>query len=398
MTMRVAHIITRMILGGAQENTLLNCRDLIRQYGDDVLLITGPTDGLEGTLMEKVRNEGIPYRQIDTLRRPIRPWRDLRACAEIRSVLSRFSPQVVHTHSAKGGILGRYAAASLNIPAIIHTVHGAPFYDHQSASARWLYRQCERRAAAKCHHIISVADAMTQLMVEGGVAPQSKFTTVYSGMDVGSFCNSKYHRAVTRTALGYEDDEIVVGKIARLFHLKGHPYLLEAAREIVTICPQVRFMLVGGGTLRQHYERQISRFGLSQYFKFMGLVPAARIPALVSAMDILVHTSLREGLARALPQALLAQRPVVSFDLHGAREVVMDGITGLLVQPGDVAGLARAVIELTKDPSRREVMGKRGQQTCKHRFDHLSMTREVRSIYEKILKNHRELSEKVTIR
>jgi len=396
--MRIAHVITRMILGGAQENTLLNCRDLIREYGDDVLLITGPATGPEGSLMEVVRTEAIPYQQLDSLRRPIRPWRDLKAYADIRRTLAAFAPQVVHTHSAKGGMLGRFAAAALEVPAIVHTVHGAPFYDHQRAAARWLYRLCERRAAAKCHELISVADAMTQLMVAGGVAPQSKFTTVYSGMEVSPFCDAERHRAITRSELGYADDEIVVGKIARLFQLKGHQYLLSAAREIVDACPQVRFLLVGDGNLREHYERQISRLGLTRFFKFTGLVPAARIPALVSAMDVLVHASLREGLARALPQALLARRPVISFDIHGAREVVINGETGFLVQPCQVDDLAKSAIELANNPSLRAAMGQRGQRLCKGRFDHLNMTGQVRAIYERILEGRSDLPERVSIR
>ena len=126
--MRIAHVITRLILGGAQENTVLCCEDLLRQYGDDVLLITGPPLGPEGSLLERARAGGVPLEIIDPLRRPIHPWRDLVSYRQIKDALRRFRPDVVHTHSAKGGMLGRAAAWSLGVPAVIHTVHGAPFH------------------------------------------------------------------------------------------------------------------------------------------------------------------------------------------------------------------------------------------------------------------------------
>ncbi|MEO1974498.1 MAG: glycosyltransferase, partial [Pirellulaceae bacterium] len=124
--MRVAHVITRMIVGGAQENTLYNCLDLIREYGDDVLLITGPALGPEGDLLTQGRGEGLPVRYIESLRRNIHPWRDVTSYWELKRVLREYRPDVVHTHSAKGGWLGRIAATRLGVRAVVHTVHGAP--------------------------------------------------------------------------------------------------------------------------------------------------------------------------------------------------------------------------------------------------------------------------------
>ncbi len=176
-----------MIIGGAQENTLYNCLDLIQQYGDDVLLITGPSTGPEGELLARGRaGGGLPVHQIDALARAIHPWHDYRALKRLREVIADFKPDVVHTHSAKGGFLGR-AAAWGRAPCVIHTVHGAPFHPYQSALARNLFIRLERWAAKRCHHMICVADAMTDLMVNAGVADRSKFTTIFSGMDVIHF-------------------------------------------------------------------------------------------------------------------------------------------------------------------------------------------------------------------
>jgi len=199
--MRIAHSITRMIIGGAQENTLYNCEDLIRLFGDDVLLITGPALGPEGDLLAQGRAGGVPIRLIDSLRRSIDPRRDVLSYWQLKRAIREFRPDVVHTHSAKAGFLGRLAASSLGVKAIVHTVHGAPFHAYQPAAAREAFRWCEWYAARHCHKMISVADAMTDLLVNARVAPREKFTTIYSGMDVEPFLHADQHRAATRAAL-----------------------------------------------------------------------------------------------------------------------------------------------------------------------------------------------------
>ncbi len=141
--MRIAHIITRMIVGGAQENTLLSCQDSVRIYGDETLLITGPALGPEGDLLARNGAGEVAVTLLPSLLRPIHPWHDARGYRELQAVLRDYRPDVVHTHSAKAGILGRMAAWSLRVPAIIHTVHGAPFHDYQSAAARSFFRWCE---------------------------------------------------------------------------------------------------------------------------------------------------------------------------------------------------------------------------------------------------------------
>ncbi|MFG0267496.1 MAG: glycosyltransferase, partial [Rhodopirellula sp. JB055] len=246
--MRIAHVITRMIIGGAQENTLHNCQDLVHLHGDEVLLVTGPAVGPEGDLLSKrVRadaketgdsaNEskgragrfdldGLPIEWIDSLRRAIHPLNDWHAARDLRRALLDFDPDVVHTHSAKGGLLGRHVGWGLKRtstgkrPVVIHTVHGAPFHDYQSKLAHDFFVRCERWAASRCHKLISVADAMTDLMVDASVAPREKFVTIHSGMNVDPFVHAADHRETVRQKYGLREEHVVVGKIARLFHLK----------------------------------------------------------------------------------------------------------------------------------------------------------------------------------
>ena len=388
--MRVAHIITRLILGGAQENTLLTCEGLLRDYGDDVLLITGPPLGPEGSLLDRARKNHMPLAIVPSLRRSIHPWRDCVSYRELMRILRAFKPDVVHTHSAKGGILGRAAAWEIGVPVIVHGVHGAPFYPYQQPIVREFYRRCERWAAGRCHAFISVADAMTDLMVRAGVAPRDKFTTIYSGMETEPFLRSAEQRSAVRRELGYGDEQVVVGKIARLFHLKGHDDVIAAANKLVAGHPSIRFLLVGDGILRETLTQHIRDAGLSGYFQFTGLVPPERIPELIGAMDIVVHTSLREGLARVLPQGLIAGKPVVSYDIDGAREVVIPGETGYLLPPRDVAALTVALDELATDPDLRHRLGAEGRRRFAEVFRHQHMTQRTRELYEWLLEKKSE--------
>jgi glycosyltransferase involved in cell wall biosynthesis len=383
--MRIAHVITRLILGGAQENTLLSCEDLIRLFGDDVLLITGPALGPEGSLMDRVRAGGVPTEVVPPLQRPIHPWRDLQSYRTVKRILRDFQPDVVHTHSAKAGIVGRAAAHRLRVPAIVHGVHGAPFHPYQGRGARSLYRACERWAAPKCHAFVSVADAMTDLMVDASVAPREKFTTIYSGMEVEPLLSSADHRQRVRRELGYETKHVVIGKVARLFHLKGHEYVIRAARQVVDREPNVRFLFVGDGLLAPRLRRQIAEAGLADHFQLTGLVPPERIPELIAAMDVVVHASLREGLARVLPQALIAEKPVVSYDVDGAREVVIPDETGYLLPPKSVAEMADALVHLAADPALRRRLGAEGRRRFTETFRHERMTTQLRALYERLL-------------
>lgn len=392
--MRIVHLITRLIIGGAQENTLLNCEDLVRDYGDEVLLITGSETGPEGSLFSRLQDtsravhERVKYEIVPTLRREIQPINDVRAYFQVKNILRQFRADVVHTHSAKAGIIGRFAASRLRVPCIVHTIHGSPFWETQSFFKKRFYMMCEKLAARCCHKLISVADAMTEQMVAACIAPRAFFTTIRSGMETETFLATPTRRDEIRARFGFTSEQIVVGKIARLFELKGHEYLLESAREVARRAPNIRFLLVGDGILTPHFRSEVQRLGIADKVVFAGLVPPSEIPAMISAMDIVAHTSLREGLARVLPQAMLSGKPVISYDIDGAREVVTNGETGFLLPPRDITELAARIIQLATNPALREELGRNGRDRCRIDFDHHVMTRQIRALYTHILQQN----------
>ena len=373
-----------MILGGAQENTLLTVDGLSRKPGVSAVLVTGPTAGPEGELLEEAGRRGIEVILAGSLRRRVAPLRDLGAYRELKKIIGRLAPDVVHTHSSKAGILGREAAHALRIGAITHTIHGLPFHPYQSGVLNALYITAERRAGRYCRKIIAVADAMARGAVEARIGPREKFVTIYSGMEVEPFLAGTGRRAV-RERLGIGPDELVIGKIARLFHLKGHRYVLDAAPRILEVLPNARFLFVGDGVLREELAGQARRLGVDGRVIFAGLRPQREIPELLSAMDVLVHASLREGLARSIPQAMLSGLPVVSFDIDGAGEVVIDGKTGCLVRPQDVGALADATVRLLTHPEQARAMGREGRELCRDKFRADAMVDGIYKLYEELL-------------
>ena len=382
--MRVAHIITRMIIGGAQQNTLYTVEDQYRDYQDEVILMTGPTDGPEGTLIPRAEQGGFDLQILPHLTRSISPLNDWQAYRELIAALRAYQPDLVHTHSSKAGSLGRAAAWKLKLPTV-HTIHGAAFHFGQSPVNYHAYIAAEKWAARRCDRLISVCDAMTDQYVAAEITTRDRCDTVYSGMEVEPFLTPPRPPEEVRRELGIEPEQIVIGKVARLFHLKGHKYLIEAAKQVVDVQPGVRFLLIGDGILRAEFEARIAELGLSEHFIFAGLVPPERVPELIHAMDIVVHTSVWEGLARVLPQGLIAGKPVVSYDVDGAREVVIPEETGYLLPPESIESLAQALIELASDPEKRRRFGQTGRDRFTDQFRHQTMTRRLREIYQRVL-------------
>ena len=385
MSIRIAHVITRMILGGAQENTLLTCRGLHEHPDYDVRLITGPAIGPEGELLGEAERLGIPVTIVPEMRREIHPWRDLKAALALRRLLRELRPDIVHTHSTKAGVLGRWAARRARVPVVVHTIHGLAFHPYERW---WRNRLCvlaERLAARWTDQFVCVADAMTRQAQAAGVGKGRPFATVYSGMEVEAFLECGVHRGEMRRELGFADEHFVVGKIARLFELKGYEYVIEAAVRVLAAHPRVRFLFVGDGILREQLEAEAEQLGIRDKIVFAGLVPSSEVPRYVSAMDALVHASLREGLARVLPQALLAGKPVVSFDVDGAPEVIVPGETGYLVPAKSVDGLVAALADIIEHRDQAAALAARGRELCRERFAWQKMVADLDRIYRKLL-------------
>lgn len=390
--MKIVHIITRLILGGAQENTLITCK-LLAQRGHDVTLITGPAIGPEGELFTKAQSE--PYRllTVDDMIRAINPFKDKVAYKQIKKHLAELKPDIVHTHSAKAGILGRYAAYNLRaesgerqIPKIVHSIHGLAFHRYQGPWLNRFYIAIEKAAAKKTDYFISVADAMTEQALEAGIGSPEKYITAYSAIEEDSFLTPLPQEDVTefRVKYGICKNAVVLATVARLFELKGHDFILSSARELNKKFENAVWLFIGDGNLSDFYKEEVKRLGLAHCIKFTGLLPPSQIPLALQASDILVHCSLREGLARAIPQAMLCGKPAIAFDLDGSREVVNPN-TGRLIEPQNIAQLIQACAELIENKELRLTLGDNARESVKRKFAPDTMVDTIEGIYKRLL-------------
>jgi len=381
--MRVTHVITRLIIGGAQENTVATVLGLQRFPGLEVNLVAGPTTGPEGSLESAFASLPERLTILPSLVRPVHPWCDLLAWRRLVKMFRAAPPRIVHTHSGKAGVLARLAAHRAGVPVILHTIHGPSFGSFQGPLANCAFLAAERRAAKVTSHFISVADAMTRQYLAAGVGRPGQFTRIFSGFALEPFLAARNDPAL-RARLGLAPSDFVVGKIARLFKLKGHDDLIAAAPEVLRRHPRAKFLLVGDGNLRARLEARVRASGLEKNFIFAGLVPPAEIPDYVGVMDVVAHLSRREGLARALPQALAAGRPVIASDCDGANEVCFTGQTGFLIPPGDVAALSDRLAQLAADPALREQLGRTGREFVREHFAVQTMVDKIYALYQKL--------------
>jgi glycosyltransferase involved in cell wall biosynthesis len=389
---KIVHIITRLILGGAQENTLITCK-LLAQLGHDVTLMTGPALGPEGDLYEFAHNQKFKFIILNDLRRQINPHYDIPAYFQIKDVLRELKPQIVHTHSAKAGILGRYAADSVRratsherrVTKIVHGVHGLAFHPYQSGLLNKFYIAVEKAAAKRTDFFISVADAMTKQSLDAGIGSPEKYATAYSAIEEDDFLQpiSDEDKNRFRQEYAIPEDSIVLVTIARLFSLKGHEFIIESAKTLAEQFPKVIWLFVGDGILADKYKKWIDGIGLGHRFRFTGLLPPQMMPTVLQSSDILVHCSLREGLARTLPQAMLCGKPAVCFDLDGAREVVNEN-TGRLIAPENVEQLTTACSELIQDKSLREKLGANGREFVREKFSPDTMVDTIEAVYRRL--------------
>ena len=365
--MKICHVITRMIVGGAQENTMLTIRGHLEK-GHEVELATGFSPGREGKLLENARYGTFPVVEFPDLVREISPWHDLKAYFALKKYFRNNRFDVVHTHSSKAGIIGRLAARAAGVPVVVHTVHGQAFHPYQSRLKNRLFIFLERFAARFCDKIYAVAQAMIDQCVAAKVAPAEKYMVVYSGMDTAAFDRAERDEAL-REKLGIPPHAQVIVTVARLFAQKGYEYVIPAAEQVLKENPDAHFLFVGDGPLYDTLIAELKSKNIAGNFHFAGLVPPAEVASYIAQADLLWHLSLHEGLPRAVVQALAVGIPAIGFALDGTPEVVINGETGFVTAAEDVDAVAEKSVMLLNDPVLRREFGKNGKCRVLEQFD-----------------------------
>jgi glycosyltransferase involved in cell wall biosynthesis len=330
----VVHIITKLEMGGAQENTLYTCRHLDRKQFR-VILIHGTGGYLDHEAAAMPNTEDMVF---ESLVREINPKKDMTCLAKLSSLLRslrRSGKQViVHTHSSKAGILGRMAAKAAGIKPIIHSIHGFSFHEGQALPLKQTYIAAEKLCAAMTHGFIGVsASNLKEARARGIITAKHKVALIRSGFDVVGFAKEAQASVGIRAEFGISDEDELIVCIANLKAQKDPITMVRAMAKLITKRPQVRLLYAGDGPLRGEVEQEIKQLGLEKHFILLGW--RRDVPALMGAADLIALSSIFEGLPRVSVQAVVARKPFVGTRVDGTPEIITEGKNGFLVKPRD---------------------------------------------------------------
>jgi glycosyltransferase involved in cell wall biosynthesis len=378
---RVLHIITRMIPGGADENTLQTVLGLDKNHFQVDLIVGGQSDEWMLQRIEYCRVIIIP----ELVRNPS-PINEIKAFLKIMRIIRQERYLIVHTHTAKAGIIGRFAAWLCKTPIIVHTLHGTTFHRAIRPLEAALYRVLERFAARITDQLITVGDDLRKIYLDAGVGTPDQYETIRSGFEISRFLLSDaeiaLRRRKIRRELGISDTTWIIGSASRLEPRKGQYYFLQAAQRLLLKYPDLVFVIAGDGPSAKELRTLAHSLRIMSKVRFLG--HRTDIEDVMAAMDIFVLSSLWEGLPQVLVQAAALGRPIVSFDAEGAKEIVHGGENGFVVPRGDENALTDALAYLTAHPQRAREMGLSGRRFISADYDKEIMVKRIDKLYHEL--------------
>jgi len=363
---KILHVITRLDRGGSAQNTLLTCLALAERY--EIILVHGLSLESQMTDWEKkavesgikeANTRGIKIVPIPSLVRKISPVQDLRAFFCLWRLMIQEKPSIVHTHTSKPGILGRWAAKMSGVPIIVHTPHGHVFYGHFGPLASRFFLLVERLMAFITDRMVALTEGEKNDYIAFSICDPDKIVTIHSGVEIDRYMTVEVNIEDKKKSLGLNPKGLVVGTVGWLLPIKGPIYLLKAMARVWQSHPKINLVFVGKGELEDELRTEAFRMGVSEKVTFLGW--RDDIPEIMHTLDIFVLPSLNEGMGRVLVEAMAAGKPVVASRVGGIPDLVKHGQNGLLVESGDIEGLSLAIRKLLIDKKMRDEMGRRGK-------------------------------------
>jgi glycosyltransferase involved in cell wall biosynthesis len=371
---KLAHVITELVVGGAVDNTLLSAAGMDRRRWE-VHVVGGPGDWVDRARASSERVYVLP-----SLVRPIRPGTDARALLDLAALMRRERYDVVHTHSSKAGLLGRLAARLAGVEVVVHTIHGFPFNDQTlSPRVREALLWSERLAARVTDRLIAVAEPNVGEAERRGITAAGSIEVVHSGIDLRRF-ERLPDRDEARRRLGLPEDAPVVGTVGRLHDCNAPDVFVRAAHGVLAAWPEARVVIVGDGPLAE-----ATRAATGGDRRFLMLGHREDVPSILPALDVFAFPILWGGLGRSLTEAMIVGLPVVASAVNGVPEIVEHERTGLLVPPGDVAALAGGMIRLLGDRALAGQLGRAARARVVPAFGADVMVEQLSALYEREL-------------
>lgn len=387
---KILHVITRLDGGGSAENTILTTLGLDKKKYD-VVLIKGLSLESEMSAGEKASVEdgltqielmGVKLIIVPSLVRQINPIIDLRTLFRLYRIFLREKPIVVHTHTSKAGILGRWASFLAGIPIVVHTPHGHVFYGYYGRIKTKLFILMEKLTAPITDKIITLTEKEKEEHIQLNISKPDKFVVIHSGVKLEN-SHKNWDNDALRKGLGISLTDSIVGTVGRLVEIKGHVYLLDAARLLLNKMPNTTFLLVGDGHLTNRLKNHALSLGIKEKVVFTGW--RNDVFQLINMFDIFVLPSLNEGMGRVLVEAMAVGKPIIASDVGGIPNLVIHGKNGLLVPAADAQALAKSIEFLCANPEKGSEMGKEGKKIAED-YGVGSMLQKIDDLYLRAIK------------
>jgi glycosyltransferase involved in cell wall biosynthesis len=391
---KVLRILNRLNLGGPTLNVAYLTKYLEPEF--ETILLAGQKDESEASSEFIVHQLGVEPRYIRSMYRSLNPFKDIAAYFEIKQFIEEFKPDIVHTHAAKSGALGRLAAIRTGVPVIVHTFHGHVFHSYFGRFKSGVFRQIERYLAKKTTKIITISEAQRYEIAEVfKIAPLSKFAVIPLGFDLDRFqLNQKEKRLSFRTEFGIADDIVCIGIVGRLVPVKNHTLFLRGLQYLNKNAKQKYCaFIVGDGESRAEIEKLATELGIS-YVANAKVSDSTQlvftswrrdIDYVNAGMDIVALTSTNEGTPVSLIEAQAANKAIVSTRVGGIKDIVIEGETALLSDIGDEKMFNENLLRLVDDAPFRQKIGQNGYEFVMQRFSYQRLVSDVKSLYNKLL-------------
>jgi glycosyltransferase involved in cell wall biosynthesis len=386
MPFRVARVITRLNVGGPAQHVIALTARLPRDRFESALL-SGMEAPSEGSMRSLAAQAAVRPITVPGLVRRMSPRDDARSLVFLVRFFRAFRPDIVHTHTAKAGALGRLAARLTGVPVVVHTYHGHVFGGYFSTRATARVVTVERWLARVTSRLIAVSETVKRELEHHRIAGPGRITVLPLGLDLGRFLGCEAHAGTLRRQLGAADGGPLIGIVARLVPIKRHEDFLAAGALLAARIPGARFVIVGDGERRTELEALVRRHGLQDKVTFLGW--RQDLDRIYPDLDVVALTSANEGSPVSLIEAMAAGRPVVGTRVGGVPDLVEHGVSGLLVPAGDPPAIAEAMAALVGNPERRRAMGDAGRKQVRDAYRVDRLVADVERLYTDLLRGRR---------
>jgi glycosyltransferase involved in cell wall biosynthesis len=379
---RVLRLFSRLNIGGPAIHVILATAGL-DPHRYDSRLVVGREGQREGNFFDYAHAKGVPFRVIPSFVRRINPLLDIWTLIKLYRLMKRERPDIVHTHTAKAGALGRVAARLARVPIVVHTFHGSVFKGYFDGASSRVFQLIEKALVSLSDKVVAVSPRVAEELEQRGIAPREKVEVVYLGLELDRYQNVEKHRGELRRELGISPEVPLIGSVGRLVPIKDIPTLLRAMKSVGASHPDASLLVIGDGPERPALELEAYRIGVSSRVRFLGF--RRDLERVYADIDVAVNCSQNEGTPVALIEAMAAGVPVLATSVGGTPDLFLNGLLGRLVPSADSSRLSEAICDVLRDPVTAQKTAAKAQDHVFERFRSERLVADLDRLYTRLL-------------